>query len=888
MFRLGAHVGGYDRTASGVTLGRAPAHGFRPKGGGAASLVACGKRICPLLGWFLTTATLTTATLTNATLTTDALADFDSSIRPLLEQYCVRCHGGEQQDARIRYDQMVGYDAADGALWMRVHEVLGTGQMPPEDEPQPTELERRRILDWIADRQAAGKALAASGIVRRLNRREFSASLQDLTGVAIDFGKGLPDDGRTDGFDTGALGLQDAADSVAQFLEVSRQAVDSIRFREPDRDRRIAIDFREHEFTDFRTFVDQHWGQLGIASRSKGLKSHAGIGIFLPTRWTGDRDQTFLTVPVPADGRGTLQLTLRVTGKRPLPGLPVPTLWVKIGGTDVDYRAVDERPQILTYAVRMEDQLVEDGLLNVQLTSYVEVPYAVAGFENDDRGKADGLPGGLGVYRPKFDRKRLRSAEEQPVPSVIVESLGIDYDHRVLWPPAGWNANLDLIGDDESDARRLLGLWIERAWRRPVADAEVAKFVEFYRELRGQDFGFDDALRAAFRSVLMGGPFRYLDSPSDPNPVLARHAIASRLSYMLAGSPPDSELRRLAARGKLRDPRVLDEQVDRLLDDPRRDAFFRPFVTQWLDLSQPITLAMSHRDKQDFRFARHLKSSMKEETIQYVARLFADNRPARELISSDWTMMNDILAVHYGYEGIEGAELRKVLIRDRPDDPRGGGILGHAGIQSMLCWMGDNWVIYRGAWTLKHLLDDPPPPPPLEIPELIPSDDENRGKAFRELLARHQEDRNCTICHRKMDPLGFAFQNFDLSGRWRNVEHERYHRYELDGKIEWRGEGATRPVDAAGRLPRGEEFVGFLECKELLASHYLDDIVRGLLKKLTLYGTGRVPDTLDLATIARIMGQESENGYALRDLLKALIRSRVFLEADTTNRVGDS
>jgi hypothetical protein len=201
--------------------------------------------------------------------------------------------------------------------------------------------------------------------------------------------------------------------------------------------------------------------------------------------------------------------------------------------------------------------------------------------------------------------------------------------------------------------------------------------------------------------------------------------------------------------------------------------------------------------------------------------------------------------------------------------------------------MGDNWVIYRGAWALNHILDDPPPMPPLEVPELNPAEKENHGKSFRELLARHQHNRNCSVCHRKIDSLGFAFQNFDLSGRWRNVEHDRYHRYELDGKIEWRGEGKTRPVDAAGKLPRGEEFTTFREFKELLAKHYMDDIVRGLLKKLTLYGTGRKPDVLDLATIRVIMREQSGNNCRLRDLLKALIRSRVILE-HTAPSIGAS
>ena len=802
------------------------------------------------------------------------LADDLDTVRPLLAKYCLRCHGAEEQQAQVRFDRFTGFDRSNEQLWSSVHEVLIGGEMPPKGEAQPTAEERQRLQSWIIDQATRHKAETA-GSQRRLNRRELSAALQDLVGLPIDFAAGLPEDAKVDGFDTGATALQDAADSVSQWLEVTRRAVDSIRFLEPARDRKISVDFREHEFIDYFKFVEASFKDAGIFTRSKGLVCKKGVGLYLPTQWTGDSGNSFLAFPAPADKRAALKMTMRVSARRPMAGLPLPMLWVKVGGSYIDYRPIGEEPRTLTYAVRMEDCLIEGNSLKVMLQSFVEVPYAVEGFENDDRTKPeDNLPGGIGVYRPAFDRKVLRTPDMQPVPSIVIESIEVDYDHRAAWPPS----SREEIKDDEASARRLIALWLERAWRRPASDAEQAKFVALYQRLRGEGASFDEALRAAFQSVLMGGPFRYLASPADANPVVAQHAIASRLSFMLIGAPPDRELRELAASGKLRDPKVLDAQVDRLLADPRSDAFFRPFVTQWLNMNQPVTLTMSSLKKQDFRFGRHLKDSMKEETIQYVARLFADNRPARELIASDWTMMNDILAVHYGYPPMDGGKLRKVMLHPREDDPRGGGVLGHAGIQSMLCWMGDNWMIYRGSWALTHILDDPPPPPPLEVPELLPFDKANQGKSFRELLVQHQADSKCSVCHKKMDPLGFAFQNFDLSGRWRNVEHERYHRAELDGKIEWRGEGKSRPVDTAGQLPRGEKFASFQECKELLARHYLDDIVRGLLKKLTLYGTGRPADVLDLVTIRAIVQEQAEKEYSMRDLLKALVRSRVFLE----------
>ena len=443
-------------------------------------------------------------------------------------------------------------------------------------------------------------------------------------------------------------------------------------------------------------------------------------------------------------------------------------------------------------------------------------------------------------------------------------------DYVAPWPPADWQAEVGEIADNDSSADRLLALWMERAWRRPVSSGERRPFLDLYKKVRRQGAGFDDALRSAFHSVLMSAPFRYLEPAHS-----SQYAVASRLSFMLTGGPPDAELRQLAKTGKLREAKVLDAQVDRLLRDPRSDAFVRPFVQQWLVMGQPITLAMKTLQHQDFRFGRFLKESMQEETIAYVTQMLRDNRPARELIQSDWTMMNNTLARHYGYPELEGRALRKVKLRR--DDPRGGGVLGHAGIQSMLTWMGDNWVIYRGAWALRHIFDDPPPPPPLEVPELDPNEGENRGKPFRELLKQHQEDARCSVCHEKMDPLGFAFQNFDLSGRWRDKEFEKYNREEIDGKIAWNGAGKSRPVDAVGQMPRGEKFTNYGEFKQLFVNHYQDDLVRGLLKNLTLYGTGRKPDVAALVEIRTIQDRLRGKGYPLRDVVKAVVRSDAFL-----------
>jgi hypothetical protein len=818
-------------------------------------------------GWLLTLVCLNVPALTSAD---DA---FLSVVAPFLQRHCTACHGATKQEAQVRLDQLEGFQTGDRELWTLVHEKIAAGQMPPAPRPRPDEAETRQVLAWIAQQQR----LTGAGSIRRLNRRELSAMLQDLTGLPIDYAHALPGDGRVAGFDTGAEGLQDAADSVARWMEVSRRAVDAIRFLEPPRGRLFAATPREFDFKDARKLFDA-WKADGAVVKGQFL-GRPGLGLLLPARAVGERDALVFAVPAPRGGQGVLRLKLTVSAMKPLGGVPNPHLWVEVSGRDIDYVEITgtlDEPQELVYLVQLDDLAVEAGLIQISLSNKVEIPYAVDGFANEDRSNPDDMiPGGGGLFRPAFDRKQL-PPEQQPIPFVVLQQLEIEPDHVAPWPPPQWDAGPPARDDSPAEAERLLRLWTQRAWRRPVSEQQLAPYLELLRALRSEGLSLDDALRAVLQSVLLSAEFRYVASPALPDETAAQYALASRLSFMLWGGPPDAELLRLAAAGRLRDGTVLDAQVDRLLADPRCRGFVEPFVVQWLEMDQPITIAMTHLQKQDFRFARYLKASMREETIAYFTQMLLDNAPARELLASDWTMMNNALAIHYGYPPLPDGKLRRVTLR--ADDPRGGGILGHAGIQSMLTWMGDNWVIYRGAWTLRHILDQPPPPPPLEVPELNASDERNRGKTFRQLLQQHQQDPRCAVCHKTIDPLGFAFQNFDISGRWRDVEHERYERSELDGKIAWVGVGRTRAVDAAGRLPRGEEFRDWPHFRQLLVAHYQKDLVRGLLKKLVLYGTGRTPDVDDLQDIAAIMQANEARGYPLRDLLKAVVRSRAFLE----------
>ncbi|MCG8585678.1 MAG: DUF1592 domain-containing protein [Pirellulales bacterium] len=786
---------------------------------------------------------------------------YQQQVRPLLMKYCSQCHGPNEQEARIRFDQIdVASYAEKQHLWTTVHRLLSDGEMPPEDEPHPTDAERKLLLEWIEKQQRA----LGNGSTRRLNRREFVAALNDVTGLKVDWTHLLPEDGTLSGFDTGASTLTESTPAMAQLMSVSRQAVEGIRFLEPAEDTRREVGLRGVKTANhIKAF--EGWDHDLINRIRPDLN---GAGLALPPGFvagnagltTSQDHKLRLRFLPPADKQAILRMefTLSRLKSTKYRTLPNPSLWLSLAERQVDFREVTadaDKPHRYVYEFFISDEnilfgkVIQFQLLNVYGTpSSSSAPY--------------------GMYKsntPYLD---------QPVPYLVLHDIAADTDYVAAWPPAHWNVDVGTITDSDESAHKLLSLFLRRAWRRPVDDDEHEPFLMLYRSRRKLGESFDDALRATFQAVLLSGSFRHLSSTLDKEH--GQYHIASRLSFLLQGTPPDEQLLNLAKAGKLRDAAVLDAQVDRLIEDSRSQAFVRPFVRQWLQMDQPLTVyENSTKTGISSFFSTHLKESMREETYSYVQQVLQDNLSARELIASDWTMMNDVLSRHYQYEGIHGYHMRKVKLR--ADDPRGGGILGHAGIQSMLAWMGDNWVIYRGAWTLRNILDAPPPPPPVEIPELTLAKKENQGKTFKELLRQHQNDQRCSICHKDIDPLGFAFQNFDISGLWREVEHDSYQLRLVKSKVYWSGVGKVRSVDSVGHLPRGEEFSSFLEFRDLVAEHYLDDFVRGLAKNFVIYATGRRPNVGDMNTVREILRRHAAKGYPLRSVLKDIVKSEIFL-----------
>jgi len=410
--------------------------------------------------------------------------------------------------------------------------------------------------------------------------------------------------------------------------------------------------------------------------------------------------------------------------------------------------------------------------------------------------------------------------------------------------------------DEEPCAQKILSTIAHRAFRRPVTDADLKPLLAFYQ--RGRRAGdFDAGIQKALGAVLVSPDFlfRVEQDPKGLGPGrtyrINDHELASRLSFFLWSSIPDDPLLKLADEGKLKDPAVLRQQVRRMLDDRRSDALVSNFAGQWLHLRN---LATSKPDPQLFsNFDESLRRSFQQETELFFESILREHRSVLDLLDANYTFVNERLAEHYGIPKIYGSQFRRVDL----NDPNRGGLLGQGSILTVTSYPNRTSVVQRGKWILDNLLGSPPPPPPPDIPELKPHTGDGERLTMRQQLEQHRANPTCASCHSRMDPIGFALENYDAVGKWRAKEGEA-------------------PIDASGKLPDGRTFEGPAGLRKLLIERYRDDFVATVSGKLLIYATGRGLEAYDMPTIRAIMKKAAGDDYRLTALIAAVVESEPF------------
>lgn len=730
---------------------------------------------------------------------------FAEDVLPILDGYCLDCHGERRQKGKVRFDRIATIDeiVAMGDALAKAHEMLSTGEMPPEDEEGPSEHEALVVLQWIKDASAYypedGAVDPGWFTIHRLNKVEYRNTMRDLLGIdpdLVDLAEGLPADDTGYGFDNNADVLTVSPMHLERYLVAAERAID------------LGLGPMAQIDTEPKPI-----GGLTLGANGNSL---GGGGYMLFSRGSVNA-----SIEAPIAGEYEISVFAWETHG----GDENAELSLRIDGRQVKAFRVGAR--------RGEEQECKVRLPLARGSHTIE-----AWFTND--------------YYEKDVADRNLAIDAM----MIAGPLAIDDGAR----PAGygrWLGGPERLAESGA-ARRILGDFAARAFRRPIERDELERLLAFYRASMGAGETREGAIRLAMTACLVSGSFIYRTvanpSPDDAEAVyrLDDYELASRLSYFLWSSMPDEELLRLAGEGGLGEEATLRAQVRRMLADPKSEAFTENFVGQWLQLRNLERIAFDRDLYPEYDEA--LRSSMIEEARLFLSDVVRNDRSVLDLIDSSDTFVDQRLARLYDLPEVSGDRFVRVTL---PEDSPRGGVLTMAGVLAVTSYPTRTSPVLRGLYVLDQVLGMAPPPPPADIPPLEQAKSRiGENATLREQLDAHLTDATCASCHRRMDPIGFAMENFGPTGAWRD-------------------EAYGQPIDASGRLPGGVQFRGVEELKQILLARQ-GQFVENLVRHVMTYALGRGPEPFDRPVIMKIVRQTRESGDRFGALIEAIAVSESF------------
>ncbi|MEM7011283.1 MAG: DUF1592 domain-containing protein [Verrucomicrobiota bacterium] len=778
----------------------------------------------------------------------DSVPDFETKIRPILAEHCYGCHGPEEQKAKLRLDNMSTDLIADvraAERWHDVRAVLNLGEMPPDSrDPLPPD-QRKQLLGWLnATIEHAEKVQKSKGgrvVVRRLNRSEYQNTMRDLFDLDIDYVQDFPDEPRSeDGFRNNGSALQLSATQLEFYLDAARMALDEVITSDPE------PEIFEHEIS--KSNGGKYPG--GMQSASRVGRGRAFVAL--------------MKTDYPEKGEFIVRVKARADFPDEIDG-PVPQMRVKVG-----YRpdTVMELETLAKVDIKSEETEVYEFRGRVE-----NFPLPVRG-----QGKFPGLlvwvENGYDEFtKPKKEKIKDEKGKQREVfahdpayPYLEVESVWFKGPVFDTWPPRQYRRILHdsplRENDETAYAREVVANFLPRAWRRPVSEAEVGRYVDFFASVRPEFPDFEETIRETLAMALISPKFLYLLEPADEDPrPLTGFELASRLSYFLWSTMPDEELSAAAESGELLEPKALAKQIDRMLDDERAQRFFESFTTQWLALDAMERLEIDRAVYPEFQDA--LKEDMRQETLHYFAAMIHNDLSATHFLQSDFTLLNGDLAKHYGIEGVYGGEFQRVNLEG---GERRSGVLNHGSVLLGTSNGSDSNLIKRAVFIRERLLHDPPSPPPPNVPDLETADPNFAKLPIREQLAIHREDPACADCHAGIDPWGQALEAWDAVGLFRE-EITR----QLPNKKKM-----TLPVDDGAKLPGGHEISGLDGLTAHLLEHRKEQFAHALVHKLTTYALGRTLEFSDEREMKRLTDEFVANDMRLRQLIHRIVASEAF------------
>jgi cytochrome c5 len=748
-----------------------------------------------------------------------------ASTRVLLDQYCVSCHNQKLKTASLMLDQAdLGRVAEHAELWEKVVRKLRAGMMPPMGMPRPQPAAMAQAAAYLEDEidhAAAAKPHLAGPTVHRVNRTEYANSVRDLLALDIDASAYLPADDASFGFDNVASGLGVSPALVEGYVSAAAKIS------------RLALG---HEVAPSRKIyrVREDYSQ---EDHIEGLSFGTRGGILIRHYF-------------PADGEYSISWD------------PVRTTVGALYGGD----SLDEQLELTVDGMRVK--LFKIG---------ADVPITTTHDKNDVRVAVKAGPRQVGLaflattYVPNVDMNRhyRRSILDDNIidgftftPQISSVTISGPYDGRR--PADTPSRNKILVCHPSSSteelpcARKILSTLARQAYRRPLHDADTERLLSFYQTGRsGGDF--EDGIERGIQFILAHPEFVFrtesgpgnlkLDQPYRVNDL----ELAARLSFFLWSTGPDDQLLNLAAAGKLKDPAVLEQQVRRMIADPRARELARNFAGQWLQLRTLQSATPAGTLFPDFD--DNLRQAFRTEAEMFFESIVREDRSALDLLNGDYTFLNERLARHYGIPHVYGSQFRRVTLGEDFEMRRG--LLGKGAIQLATSISDRTSPVQRGKWVLMNILGVIPPDPPPNVPPLKPgANGQVVEQTMRQRMEEHRQNAACASCHKMMDPIGFTLENFDAVGRWRTRD-------------------AGEPLDVSGQLTDGTKIEGVVGLRQAL-ERYSPQFMRTFAEKLLTYSLGRGVEYQDMPMVRAIVREAAPNDYRFSSIILGIVTSTPF------------
>jgi hypothetical protein len=785
--------------------------------------------------------------LTSAALATARTADVQvapspgrgevASVRAALDQYCLACHNRRISSGGLALD---GLDVAtlqdESELWEKVVRKLQTRTMPPVGARRPDERTYQALVDTLTrglDRAAATRPDAGRSLLRRLNRSEYVNAIRDLLALDVDATTLLPPDDSAYGFDNIADVLGVSPSLQERYLSAASK-ISALAVGDVDR-APVAETYRVRQDLS----QNQHLDGLPFGTVGGLLVQH-----------------TF-----PLDAEYEFRIRLQTTNFGNLRGLDYPhdvettvdqeRIHVARIGGDADLAMMFEHPQNAGEAIE------------ARLTLRVRI---AAGRRSVGVAFVRFLPIGDTRRLQQFLRSSVDTLDWTGLPHIQSVTISGPFNPGgpgdtpsrarifVCRPPSPTTSPTARSGEERC-ARRIVGTLASRAYREPVGDTELAPLMDFYRAGR-REAGFDTGIQRALEAILASPRFIFrVERDRGTATPGGLHAVgdvelASRLSFFLWSSIPDEALTAAASGETLRTSAGLERQVRRMLADARSQALVSNFAGQWLQLRNVRSILPNSDEFPDFDDS--LRQSMLRETEMLFASIVQEDRPVLDLLTADYTFVNERLARHYGIPNVFGSRFRRVAVAN----PARRGLLGHASVLALTSHAERTSPVVRGKWVLENLLGTPPPPPPPDVPSLPGASSSQQPTTMRERMVQHRADPTCAGCHRIMDPIGLALENFDAVGAWRTTD-------------------AGQRIDASAELPDGTAVDGVAGLRAALVQRP-EVFVTTMTEKLLTYALGRGLTSRDMPAVRAIVSAARQREYRFSSLVVGIVNSQPF------------